>query len=86
MQSRETLLFSYSKSWAKKEGEHNFDVSMCCYHGAEVYELVGTYLLSQLKAVTAKENMSLYRDNGLGIFKKMFGPEVERKKRTCEDI
>ena len=54
MQSRQTLLFSYSKPWAKKEDEHNFDVSMCCYHGAEVCELVGTYLLSQLKAVTAK--------------------------------
>ena len=31
--------------------------------------------------------MRLYRDDDLGIFKNMFGPEIERKKkRTCENI
>ena len=50
--------------------------------------MVGTYLLNQLKVVIAKEIMGCYRDNCLGIFKNMAGPEVERKKekRTCEDI
>ena len=54
---------------------------MECYDGAEVCELVGTYLLNQLKVVIAKENMRHYTDNGLGMFKNMPGPEVERKKK-----
>ena len=59
---------------------------MGCYNGAELCELVGTYLLNQLKVVVAKENMGLYRDDGLGIFKNMSGPEVERKKKELVKI
>ena len=54
---------------------------MGCYDGAEVCELVGIYLLNQPQVVIAKENMRLFRDDGLGIFKNMSGPEVERKKK-----
>ena len=35
---------------------------MGCYDGVEVYELVGTYILNELKNVTNKENISLHRD------------------------
>ena len=59
---------------------------MGCYNGAELCELVGTYLLNQLKVVVAKENMGLYRDDGLGTFKNMSGPEVERKKKELVKI
>ena len=59
---------------------------MGCYDGAEMCELVGTYLLNQLKVVVAKENMELYRDDGLGIFKNRSGPEVERKKKELVKI
>ena len=48
---------------------------MGCCGGAEVCELVGTYLLNQLKAAIANENMGLYRDHGLGIFKKYLKKE-----------
>ena len=50
------------------------------YDGTEIRKLVLTYLLNQLKVVIVKEIMRLYRDNGLGIFKNMSGPKVERKK------
>ena len=49
-------------------------------------QLVGKYLLNQLNVVIAKENMGLYRDDSLCIFKNMYGPEAERQKKTCEDI
>ena len=49
-------------------------------------DLVGTYLLNQLKVVIAKENMGLYKDDGLGIFKNMPGSEVERKKKELVKI
>ena len=81
MQSRKTLLFSDGETWVKKDDEDDFDVPMGCYNGAEVCKVVGTYLLNQLQAVIAKENMVIYRDDGLSIFKNMSEPEVERKKK-----
>ena len=59
---------------------------MGCSNGAEVCELVGTYLLNKLKVVIAKENMGLYRDDSLGIFQNMSGPEVERKKKELVKV
>ena len=36
--------------------------------------------------VISKENIGLYRHDGLGIFKNMSGPEVERKKKDLMRI
>ena len=80
------MLFSDGEPWVKKDDEDDFDIPMGCYDGAEMCELVGTYLLNQLKVVVAKENMELYRDDGLGIFKNRSGPEVERKKKELVKI
>ena len=54
MQSRKTLLFNNSEPWIKKSGEENFDVSMGCYDGAEICDLVGTYILNKLKMLQTK--------------------------------
>ena len=43
--ARKSLLFSENDTWIKKNGGL-FDVTMCAFNGAEVCELVGTYLLS----------------------------------------
>ena len=48
MITRETLLFSDGEAWVKKNEEDAFDVPMGLYDGAEMCELVGTYLLNQL--------------------------------------
>ena len=48
MQARKTLLFNEGIPWVKKEGHEDFDVPMGCFDGAEVYELVGSYVLQQL--------------------------------------
>ena len=37
--------------WVKKEVNENFDVLMGCFDGAEVCELVGSYILLQLNQV-----------------------------------
>ena len=65
MQLRKTLLFSDGEPWVKKDDRYDFDVPMGCYHGAEASKLVGTYLL--------KENMGLYRDDGLAYLKTCLG-------------
>ena len=66
-----------AQPWVKKTGTENFDVPMGCYDGAEVWELVGCYILNQLSTVMRKELVGLYRDDSLGIMKNMSGPEIE---------
>ena len=81
MQSRKTLLFHNNEPWIKKSGEENFDIPMGCYDGAEVCELVVTYILNKFKNVTNKESIGLYHDDGLGIFQNIPKTEIERKQK-----
>ena len=41
--------------------------------------LVGTYIIIQLNTAFENENVSLYRDDGLGIFRNLSGQEIEKK-------
>ena len=84
----QTLLFSDSEVWFKQRDEEDFHVPISWSRGqrAEVSELVGTYLLKQLKVSIAKENRGFYRDYGLGIFKNMSRPEVGRKIKETVKI
>ena len=52
------------------------------FDGAEMCELVGTYILSQLNTVFENENFDLYRDDGIGIFRNFSGLEIERKRKA----
>ena len=51
----------------KKDGL--FNVTMGAYDCAEVYELVGTFLLDKISVKYDKNNIGLYRNNGLSVFK-----------------
>ena len=50
--------------WQKK-GDTTFDVTMGSYEAAEICELLGSSLLSQLLKLNI--NIGLYRDDGLAI-------------------
>ena len=65
----------------KKNKDEDFDFRMGWYDGAEVSELLGIFLLHQLNDVISKENLGLYRDDGLNTFENISGPEVERNKK-----
>ena len=80
MQSRRTLLFNNKKPWLKKIVMKKFDVSLGCFDGVEVCELVGVYILHLLRTVTRKENVRYNREDGLGILRYSSGPEIERKR------
>ena len=67
--ARKSLLFDGSHTWSKKQGSL-FDVSMGAYDGAEVCELVGTYMLNLLSKKYNKNNFGLYRDDRLAVLKK----------------
>ena len=82
MQSRKTLLFHNQEPWVKRDGDEDFDVPIGCCDGAEICELIGSYLLYQLSNIFDKESVGLYRDDGLGVLKSLSGPEMERKKKA----
>ena len=76
LHSRKTLFFHGREPFIKREGNENFDVSMGCFDGTEVCELVGTSILSQLNSVFENENVALYRDDGLGICRNLSELEI----------
>ena len=64
LETKKALLFCDGIPWTKK-GNKKFDVTMGSWDGAEVSDIVGLYLLSQLQDVGF--DLGLYRDDGLGV-------------------
>ena len=82
--SKKTLLFSNSIPWQKK-GESDFDITMGSHDGAECCELVGCYLLSQLKAELGDQvSLGLYRDDGLAVTHASPRDTENMKKVICK--
>ena len=54
---------------------------MGCYDGAEVCQLVGSYLLKKVLNIVDKKYIGLYRDDGLAILQNLSGPQIERKRK-----
>ena len=65
----------------KKFGNEDFDVPMGCFDGAEVCELVGSFILTTLCSVLQKGNVRLYFDYELAIVKQM---QREKEKRLLK--
>ena len=61
-------------------------ISMNCCDGAELCELVGSFILNKLTSIVNKPDISLYRDDGLGIFYNVLKPEIERKKKAIVKV
>ena len=80
-QARSTLLFHQGEPWRKQAGDGDFDVPMGSYDGAEICELVGIYMLSQIIHIIDNTDVGLYRDDGLAVMRNIGKPEVERRKK-----
>ena len=80
------MLFNSKEPWLKKSGNEEFGVSIGCYDGANVCELVGVFILHLLKSLMRKENVGLYRDNGQGILRNSPVHEIERKRKQIIQI
>ena len=61
-------------------------MSMGDYDGADVCELVGTYMLNILFKKYNKNNFGLYRDDGLAVLKSKSGPQSEQVKKNTRKI
>ena len=79
--SRKTFLFTEDSAWVKK-AQNSFDVTMGCYDGAEVSELVGLYILHQLEQLIPQENIGLYRDDGLAVIYNHSGPQIDQLRKN----
>ena len=65
--ARKSLLFSSDKPWVKRNNHSMFDVTMGSYDETEVCKLVRLFILNILRQTFGKENVGLYRDDGLMI-------------------
>ena len=84
LQAKQSLLFNNGNPWQKRNTDTLFDVTMGSYDGAETCELVGTYILSQLKEIPYGMEIGLYRDDGLAALDQT-PPKIEKiKKEICK--
>ena len=63
-----------------KKGRENFDVTMGAYDGAELCELVGLYILSKLEKLFGKNQLGIYRDDGLAAVS-LSVPGIEKLRK-----
>ena len=54
---------------------------MGSYDGAEVCELVGLFILNELKNEVKKEDIGLYRDDGLLVLKHENGQQSDKMRK-----
>ena len=85
--ARKTLLFHYEEPWMKKNGEQDFDFPMGSHDDAGICELVGTFILNKINPIMQEQNnIGLYRDDGLGIFRNLSEHNIERMKKEIIKI
>ena len=77
--AKKSLLYKEGEPWIKKQS-NNFDVTMGSYDGAEVCELIGILMLSLVGSKYNPNNIGLYRDDGLAVFKNTGSPQTEKVK------
>ena len=83
---RKSLLFYENEALKKKDTDTTFDVTMGSYDGAEVCELIGIYIQSLLTNILSKDNMGLYRDNGLFILRKINKQQTDKIRKKIISI
>ena len=82
--ARKSLLFNKQQTWMKRESGL-FDLTMGAYDGAEVCELVGIFILYQFSRKYNENNIGLYRDDSLAVFKNISGPQAEKIKKHFQN-
>ena len=82
LHSCKSILAYDERTWQKTDPEM-FDVPMGSFHGAEVCDLVGLYLLSKLKPCFTNNNVGLYRDDGLAVIDQLRARSLDK---LCKEI
>ena len=56
------------------------------FDGAEVCELVGAFALSQLTKIFNKQEVGLYRDDGLAVFRDVSGHDADKIRKDITRV
>ena len=83
LHSRESFLFVGEKSWMKKDGNGMFNVTMGCFNGAEICELVRAFPQAKITEEFASKDVGLNRDDGPAVLRGIHVPGcvAERKRK-----
>ena len=79
-----SIVYNRGNLWRKKRVENNnslFDFAKGSYLKAELWELVGFYVLSGLNDIFGAGNVGLYRDDGIVVLPNCSAFKVERLKK-----
>jgi hypothetical protein len=83
--ARKSFLFNNGNPSVKRNNNSLFDVTMGCFDGAEICELVGLYILNNLPKKFGKDFVGLYRDDGLALIKGKSGRVIDSaRKDLCK--
>ena len=74
---QENLYFLKTNKHGSKKGSQLFDVMMGAYDAAEK-KLVSIFIIHELSLKDNKNNVVLYRDDVLTVFKNVSGPQAEK--------
>ena len=81
MLCRKSLLFDNETAWTKKNHSSMFNVTMGSFDGREVCELIVLFLLNNLSKKYGKNNVGLYRDDGLVLLRNASRPHSEQTRK-----
>ena len=89
MDFTDTLVVFATKSFTAEANTQNkrhkspclFDVTMGCYDGAEICQLVGTFILATITKAVPTASIGLYRDDGLDVLWDTPGSKADRIRK-----
>ena len=81
-ETKKSILYMNNEAWTKK-GAINFDVAQGGFDSAEVCDLVGLFLLAELKNEKLNMNAGVFRDDGLGVSSATSRVVEQMKKKIC---
>ena len=76
-----SLLFFGNETWKKKSKESCLDFTKDSFDRAEICELIGLYIQSNLENILPKTNFGLYWDDGLIPLRNLNGKWTKKKEK-----
>ncbi|PIK34213.1 hypothetical protein BSL78_28965 [Apostichopus japonicus] len=86
MHARKSILFNDANPWTKKDSKNSFDVTIGSRDGAEVCELVGLFILHNLKQHLNPADVGLYRDDGLAALRTRSGRSADMTRKEVTQL
>ena len=83
---RRSLLFHNIEPWIKNDSNGDFDVAMRSYDRAELCELARFSMLNEVSTKLDKDNIGLYRDDGLTVHKNYNGHQSDKVRKETIDL